>query len=317
MFKNYKISRNNVIIFLVGVSLGLIIMNILTPKKAVQLNDDNIIFTINDKQLDAKLYYEYLKKQNGIEVLRNIIDNIILEPMYKENEKIIQYINKKADDDIKYYISYTSKTEKDFYESVNVKNRDEYLEKLKLDYRRSLYYEKYLKSLIKDEEINNYYDNKVFGDIKTKYIAISKDNSNGEEILNEIIEKLNNGYIYDDIILEYKDIITYNDLGYISYNMENYETYLNTLLAMEDNTYTSNYVETFYGNTIIFREDQKEKTSLTDAKNDIINILIKEIDKNDPKLFERTLIELRKSNNIQFNDETIESVYNKYCLQFY
>ena len=49
----------------------------------------------------------------------------------------------------------------DFLKQNNFESHSEFIEKLKLGYRRNKYFDEYVESLISKDEINKYYEEKV------------------------------------------------------------------------------------------------------------------------------------------------------------
>ena len=81
-------------------------------------------------------------------------------------------------------------------------------------------------------------------------------------------------------------------------------------MNLEVGKYTKTAVKTSYGYHIIYKEEQKEKASLEDVKQTIINNLVDEKIKNDSKLQYKALIELRKEYGIKINDEDLNTYYD-------
>ena len=69
-------------------------------------------------------------------------------------------------------------------------------------YRRSKYFDEYVKSLITDKDINDYYENSVYGDISSEHMLakISDDltDADAKALAEEIISKLNEGTSFDE-----------------------------------------------------------------------------------------------------------------------
>ena len=90
-------------------------------------------------------------------------------------------------------------SKEEFLTGNGFENEEEFEEYLKLSYLRNMYYEEYIIEQISEKDIENYYNNNVFGDIETKYISIDEDEDN-ETIIEEILEKLKKGTTYDEIV---------------------------------------------------------------------------------------------------------------------
>ena len=309
-----KSKRGIIIAFFIGLLIGLLIMLICPGRVAKLANGEEVIVEINDKKITANDLYKDMKNYYKIELLLNTVDNIILTDLYPEDNEMKKEINEMADYYISMYESYYGYTEEEFLKASNFKSREEFLDALKLDYRRTKYYEEYLKKLITDEDITDYYNNKVFGETDTKYISISKSNENAIDLANEIINKLNNGSTYNDIVTEYGERIKAENLEFVSFKNELGEEYLTTLKNLDPYTYSVNPVESSTDYKIIFKGEEKEKQKLDEIKNDIIEILSNK-KKEDGTLTFKALIEMRKEGNVEFKDSSFAKMYDSYIKE--
>jgi len=173
-------------------------------KKVPTLQDGKqVVAEINGKQFTAEDLFDALKEANGANILVGMINEYIAEQelsddMVKEAEKEA----KKQFDTIKAQLS-SSWTQQ--LNSAGYANEQEYLNYLIDGYKQSLVLEKYVKSdVIKEEDIQKYYDEEVFGENTVRHILIKSKATSSmtedekkkakEEALNkakEIIEQLN------------------------------------------------------------------------------------------------------------------------------
>ena len=129
----------------------------------------------------------------------------------------------------------------------------------------------------------------------------------------EIIKKLNDGATWEEVKEEYKDDVTFEDLKYVAFNA-NYESeFIDALVKLKENSYTKEPVKTTYGYHIIYRLDQKEKASLEDLKDSIIEQLTDKMDEEDPNLYNKTMIKMREDAKIDFKDTVMKEKYEIYC----
>ena len=177
--------------------------------------------------------YEDMKEIYSISLLLNKIDNIILEEKYPETDVMNEEIQEQADNYYNIYEQYYNQDKVAFLCRYGFSSESEFLDYLRLDYRRSKYAEEYVESLVTEKEINEYYENEVYGDINTKHILVKVDSSatdeektEAENLAKEIISKLDEGKTFDEVREEYKDSITYEELGYKSYNANLESAYL-------------------------------------------------------------------------------------------
>ena len=315
--------------FLIGVIITIIVVIIIWPKRIATLKDGTQpILTVNNTTYTADDLYNDMKDTYSINILINSLDKMILDKKYKEDNEMNDSVKKTAEYYYSMYEQYQNITKEQFLENNGFKSEKEFLEYLKLDYRRNLYYDEYVKNLINEKDIEKYYKDEVFGDVNSKHIlvSVSKDDTSENEkelsdedakkLANEIIDKLNKGTSWDDVINEYKDKITNEDLGYRAFNASLDAAYLKEMKNLEVNTYSKTPILSSYGYHIVYKIDQKDKPELKDVKEDIITILAEEKKNNDNNLYQKALINLRKEAKLEFKDTDLGEKYNKYISAY-
>ena len=315
--------------FLIGVIITVIVVIIIWPKRIATLKDGTQpILTVNNKTYTADDLYNDMKDAYSINILINSLDKMILDEKYKEDNEMNDSVKQTAEYYYSMYEQYQNITKEQFLENNGFKSEKEFLEYLKLDYRRNLYYDEYVKNLINEKDIEKYYKDEVFGDVNSKHIlvSVSKDDTSENEkelsdedakkLANEIIDKLNKGTSWDDVITEYKDKITAEELGYRAFNASLDAAYLKEMKNLEVNTYSKTPILSSYGYHIVYKIDQKDKPELKDVKEDIINILVEEKKNDDSNLYQKALINLRKEAKLEFKDTDLGEKYNKYISNY-
>lgn len=313
-----KIDDNRRVIyaFIGGAFIVALIAFLIWPDRIATLKDGTQpVATIDGKTYTADFLYEKMKDKFSASFLVDYIDNDILSKKYKDDDTMKDSVQKTADDYIAYY-KQMGYDENAFLSQSGFKSKDEFLDYLKIDYRRKLYYEDKRKEKVTDEDIKKYYDDKVYGDINTQHllVKVSEDvkDEDAKKKAQEIISKLNDGKSWEDVKKEYKDDTTFEDLKYVAFNANYESSFKDALVALKDNSYTKEPVKTTYGYHVIYRFDQKNKAKLEDVKDTIIESLIDEMDKKDSKLYNKTLIEMRKDAKLTFKDTVMEKKYNDY-----
>lgn len=315
--------------FLIGVIITIIVVIIIWPKRIATLKDGTQpILTVNNTTYTADDLYNDMKDTYSINILINSLDKMILDKKYKEDNEMNDSVKQTAEYYYSMYEQYQNITKEQFLENNGFKSEKEFLEYLKLDYRRNLYYDEYVKNLINEKDIEKYYKDEVFGDVNSKHIlvSVSKDDTSENEkelsdedakkLANEIIDKLNKGTSWDDVINEYKDKITNEDLGYRAFNASLDAAYLKEMKNLEVNTYSKTPILSSYGYHIVYKIDQKDKPELKNVKEDIITILAEEKKNNDNNLYQKALINLRKEAKLEFKDTDLGEKYNKYISAY-
>lgn len=309
-------NRKAIYAFIGGALLVTLIAFIIWPDRIATLKDGTQpVAEIDGETFTADFLYDKMKDKFSISYLIDYIDDAILAKKYEEDDEMKESIEKTADDYISYY-SQMGYDEETFLSQSGFKSKEDFLDYLKIDYRRKLYYEEKRKEKVTEDDINKYYEDKVYGDINTQHllVKVSDDvtDEDAKKKAQEIIDKLEDGKTWDEVKEEYKDDTTFEDLKYVAFN-SNYESaFKDALVALKDNSYTKEPVKTNYGYHVIYRLDQKNKAKLEDVKDTIIDSLIDEMDKNDSKLYNKTLIQMRKDAKLDFKDTVMEKKYNEY-----
>lgn len=306
-----------------GVLVTVFVVILIWPDRIAQLEDGTQpVAEIDGFVVTADDLYEDMKQMYSISSLLDKIDNKILEEKYPETDEMNDEVEAQAENYYNVYEQYYGYTKEEFLQRNGFGSERAFLEYLKLQYRRNLYSEDYVKSLVTDKEIEKYYNNKVYGDINTKHIlvkvasdATDEDKTNAENLAKEIISKLDEGKTFDEVKEEYKDQITYEELGYKSYNANLESAYMKEMESLADNSYSKTPVKTSYGYHIVYRIDQKAKPALEDVKDEIIESLADSKSAEDTTLYYVSLDKMRTEAGLKFSDTVLESKYNSYMTQ--
>lgn len=309
-------TKNIIISFIVGLVIGLIIMLLFIPDRIAKLqNGEEAIVQIGDKYITADKLYNEMKNNYAINFLIQNIDNIILSDLYPENNEMKTTVNNTADYYISMYETLYGYGEDQFLSSNGFATRADFINQLELDYRRNKYFTEYVKKMITDNDIENYYTNNVFGPISTKYISIESDKDNAEQIMNDILNRLKTGDELNNIIKDYKGYIKYEDLGYVEFDSDISDIYINTLQKLDNNTYTQEVITDDNTYKIIFREEQNEKQGLEEIKERVINALINKKENEDKTLYYKALYAMRIENKMEIKDTELANKYNQYIKE--
>ena len=333
LFKSNNIDKNNnigcIFSFIGGLIGGLVgglllvflIIAIILPGGIITFNEGtNPVLKVNGTIITSDDLYEQMKQDYNISYFIEYIDKTILDKKYAEDDKMKEEVEKTAQNYFDMYEQYYQMDEGDFLAQNGFENKEQFLEALKLEYRRKLYYYDYLKTQITDEQIQKYYDEKVLGDMNTQHILVQINGNMNEtaakKIAEEIIDKLNDGQSFDEVRKEYYDKIIYEDLKYVAFNAELDETFLEALKKLPENSYSKTPVKTSYGYHVIYKKDQKDKPSLADVKDRIIEELCYELDVDDEKLYNKSLLKMREEAGLEFLDPIMKEKYEEYIEDF-
>ena len=307
-----------------GILITILVVIIIWPDRIATLKDGTQpVAEIDGYTVTADDLYEDMKELYSISSLLDKIDNKILEEKYPETDEMNDEIKEQAESYYKASEQYYKMDKETFLSNNGFGSEKAFLEYLRLRYRRNTYAKDYIKTLISDKEVEKYYNDNVYGDINTKHILVKVDSSasdedkkKAEDLAKEIISKLNNGKSFDDVKEEYKDQITYEELGYKSYNANLESAYMEAMQKLDDNSYSKEPVKTSYGYHVIYRIDQKEKPSLDDVKEEIIDSLFSEKQSSDKNISYIALDKMREEAGLKFSDTVLEKKYNTYMSQY-
>lgn len=307
-----------------GVLATVLVVILIWPDRIAKLeNGLEPVASIDGLTVTAEDLYEDMKEIYSVSNLLDIIDNKILEEKYPETDEMNTELNDQAENYYNMYNQYYGYSKEEFLTKSGFGSERAFIEYLRLQYRRTQYTDDYIKEQITDKEIEKYYEDKVYGDINTKHIlvkvsssATDEEKKEAENLAKEIITKLNEGKSFDEVKDEYKDKITYEELGYKAYNASLESAYMEAMQKLENNSYTKEPVQTSYGYHVIYRIDQKEKPALKDVKEEIITSLVSEHKSKDTSVQYKALDKMREDAKLKFTDTVLEKKYETYKSQY-
>ncbi len=307
-----------------GVLATVLVVILIWPDRIAKLeNGLEPVASIDGLTVTAEDLYEDMKEIYSVSNLLDIIDNKILEEKYPETDEMNTELNDQAEKYYNMYNQYYGYSKEEFLTKNGFGSERAFIEYLRLQYRRTQYTDDYIKEQITDKEIEKYYEDKVYGDINTKHIlvkvsssATDEEKKEAENLAKEIITKLNEGKSFDEVKDEYKDKITYEELGYKAYNASLESAYMEAMQKLENNSYTKEPVQTSYGYHVIYRIDQKEKPALEDVKEEIITSLVSEHKSEDTSVQYKALDKMREDAKLKFTDTVLEKKYETYKSQY-
>lgn len=296
-------------------------------KKIEVKNGSKVAVSTNKTKITATEYYNEIKKKN-ISLLIDMIDKDILEKDYPTDKEEKEEVKKQIDE-IKSYVNNDEAQFKSLIQQYfGVDSEKELEESLKLEYKRTTAVKDYISKNVKDNEIEDYYNNNITGQIKASHILISinaKEDATDEEKkeaeekalkkAKSIIKKLDKGEKFSSLAKKYStDEGTASkggDLGYFQLN-EMVSEFSNAVKELKKDEYTKEPVKTEYGYHIILKTGEKDKKKLKEVKEEIIEKIRDQKMQNDPTLLYKTLIEIRKDKKIKWNDSELKKAYEDY-----
>ena len=290
-------------------------------KEAVVTFDGKAKISVDD------LYTE-MKDTYALQTLISMIDRQILEDKYK-----------KEIDDAKTYAESTVKTLQDQYGDQLASMLGQSVE----GYKNTLYVNKlqenaindYAKKQVEEKEIKEYYKNKIVGDVEVSHILITADvtdsmseaekttaedaaKAKAEQLIAELKEANDVKAKFEELAkANSKDEATSSNggsLGYINYGTisENYDPIIDEALKIKNGKISTKAIKTSLGYHVILRTNQKDKASLDDVKDTIIEKLADEKRANDSTMSVKAMQELRKEYKVEIQDTELQEQYAKY-----
>ena len=307
-----------------GILVTVLVVVLIWPDRIATLKDGTQpVATIDGMTLTADELYEDMKDIYSVSSLLDKLDTKILTDKYPDTDEMDDEVTSQAENYYKAYEQYYKMSKEDFLKQNGFNTEKKFLEYLKLNNRRTKYVKEYTENEVTDKEIDKYYEDKVYGDINTKHMLVKVDSSasdddkkEAENLAKEIISKLDEGKTFDEVKEEYKDKITYEELGYKSYNAALEEAYKNEMKNLKDGEYSKEPVKTSYGYHIVYRIDQKEKPALEDIKDQIKEEIADEKISNDKNLYYVVLDKMRENANLKFEDTVLKDKYDNYISQY-
>ena len=297
-------------------------------------NGEEVITTLkDDKKVSVKDLYNELKKTYGLQALMSMIDKMILEDKYAGDIDAAKDYAKTQMDQLKEAYGDDLLSAIQMYTNYNT--LDEYENSIYLSYFQKKAINDYAKSKITDSEINKYYKNEIKSDIKISHILITvnadsnasdEDKKTAEEEAKnkakEVINKLNDAsdkkQAFIDLAKEYsEDETTKNNegnLGFINVDTlgDSYKDVVSKAYELKDGEYTKEPVKSELGYHVVLRTETKEKASLEDVKDTILDKLAEKYTTDNKDASIKAMQELRKEYEMDIIDSDIHDQYVTY-----
>lgn len=296
--------------------------------KKVELKDGKqVVASVDGKKITAEELFDELKTQYGLSNIVDALDSFIVKKEIPDSTEAEDY----AKGQLSYLKNQADSSSMDVdavLSQYGFASQTDFLNYNIASYKKKQLVKKYLKeNKVTEDEINKYYEENIFGNYTAKHILIkstatssstTEEQSAAEEAAKtkakEVIEKLNNGAKWEDLVKEYSE-----DTGSKGNNglIENFtkgnvvDEFFNSTVALKDGEYTKEPVKSTYGYHVILRVSATAKPSLKDSKEKILEALVENYLNNDSKLFNNTLTDIRKKYKLSINDETLKNQYDK------
>ncbi len=297
--------------------------------KAKKLENDSTVVKYKGGKIKADELYQQLREKYGITELLDMMDKAILEKDFKTDEEEKANINSQVEQMKSQYQNDEEAFNAAIKQYLGVDDEDALRAMLSLEYKRNQAIESQVKSTIKDDEIQKYYDDEIVGDMKVRHILIkpeTKDDMTEEEQekaeekakkkAEELIKKLDDGADFEKLAKENSDDTGSKDDGglidYFNTDSGMDEAFTEASIKLEKGKYTKEPVKSSFGYHIILKVDQKKKKKLKEVKDDILQKLAEEKLTNDTTLRYESLMDYREKKGVEFKDKALKKDYEEY-----
>ena len=304
-------------------------------KNNIELKDGEGVITSlrDDKKISVKDLYNELKNTYGLETLMNMIDKMILEDKYNgdieaakaDAESTINQLKQSYGDDlesaIQYYTSYNSIAD--------------YQDFLYINYLQQKAITDYSKAQITNKEIEKYYKDEIKPDIKVSHMLITVDvdgnatdddktkatdeaKNKAIEVINKLKESSNPSERFKELAKEYSnDDATKEDggnLGFINVDTlgDSYKDVVDASYKLKDGEYTKDPVKSELGYHVVLRTETKEKATLDEVKDSILDKLATEYASSHTEASIKAMQELRNEYDMNIEDSDLHDKYVNY-----
>lgn len=294
---------------------------------------EKVVAKVSDYKVTADDLYNEMKDKYAVRILIDKIDHELMDTKFKTDDNETKNIDDQIEQLKK---SYNTKNDDEFNGIIKqiygLDNEDQLRDMLSLQYKRNLAIKDYVANkVVTSEEVNEYYENKIIGEVEVKHILISPNSkeedsedtkeqkeNEAKEKAESIIKKLDKGENFDTLAKKYSDDkATASNGGKIEKfsstdNLEN--SIIQAVASLKTGKYTKEPVKTSYGYEIILKVSEKDKKSKEDAEKDIRNTIAEDKinQDNSTSSYYKRLKDFRESSGLKFSDSSIEKLYNKY-----
>ena len=289
----------------------------------------------NGDMISVDDFYTAIKDTYGLQTLITMIDTYVLESEFPD---YIDTANEQADYYVDAYIEMYG-GEDETLQQTGFQTMEAFQEYWYITFLQSHAIEEYAKDQITDEQIEDYYNNDVIGDMEIDHILITPnidEDATDEETdaaeeeaqakIEEIIAKLDeakaNGEdietVFGELAKEYsEDEDTKDDngsLGKINYGDydSSYDELISAAEELEVGEYSTEVITTELGYHVILKVQNYDKESLDDLRDEIIDTLSQEYINNNDDAGVNALQHYRREYGMEIQDDEINRQYSNY-----
>ena len=312
-----KVTKRDAIVGVIALVVGVIISVLFINRVPKLSNGEEVAVSLKKNSYSAQDIYNELKPSQGLNTVLRLIDLDLVKDYFNgaKDEEASKSAKEQAESYISQYTSY-GYDEASFLAYYGFADKNAFIKYLEEDYLLNEYYTEYVKSTIKEDDVQSYYDSYGIGK-KVVYIFSEKDSTDN---LKAIRKALKNGTSIDKVVKNYKDnkSVTINEKLEIDYS--SIGSYSDTVASYIKKTEAGKYSKVFsddtFGNVVIYVASAEETPKLDDIKSDLVDTLVTNAKSKDGNLYYKAFIKLRKDNKIKFYDKDLKKQYNEYVANY-
>lgn len=311
------------------ISLLFVLTLLMGCGKAKLEDGKELVLELKGMKMTANDFYDELKEEAGLATLVQNIDSYVLNNKYETTTSLKNEINSTiASYKEQYGDQYLEAI--NYYSGSNFTNDTQLFDYILANYKRELLISDYAKSIVTDEEIEKYYNEKAVGDMRAKHIlitAVKTDDMTETEIADaekealnkakELITELDNGADFEELAKSNSSdtgsASNGGDVGYFNRG-QMVEEFEEATITLEVGKYTKTPVKTTYGYHIILKTEQLEKKTLEESKDSIKNTLGQEKQETIANIYAFAIEAAMKEYELEIYDSGMKELYDNYML---
>ena len=154
-------------------------------------NGEEAVVTLKGDDISVDTLYNSVKEKYALNSLLDLIDTEILNKKYKDTKESKNEVQEEIDNMVEQYGGGDqAKLLEQTWSAWGIDTMDELTDYMTLQYKRSKAVDDYAASLVDEDDIKDFYDEKIFGEITAKHILIKPDaDVNDTDAVKEAAEK--------------------------------------------------------------------------------------------------------------------------------
>ena len=289
----------------------------------------------NGDMISVDDFYQVIKDDYGLQALITMIDTYVLEHEFAD------YVDEAKDRGDYYVDAYVESlgSEEEVLSTYGFQTMDAFRDYWYLTMLQSHAIEEYAKDQITDEQIEDYYNNDVIGDMEIAHILVTpnidedatdeetdeaeeKAKAEIEDIISKLDEAKANGEdieeVFGELVKEYsEDEDSKEDngsLGRINYGDSDgkYDELIAAAEELKDGEYSTEVITSELGYHVILKVKSYEKEKLDDLKDEIIQTLSEDYIQNNDDAGINALQHYRREYGMEIQDDEINRQYSNY-----